>query len=81
MSTNVEAYPEADRSVSTTLRGPGEESLVMQGASSEVRWELPDKEVTKWSPAPLVGSGTCVRMRLCILQPRDSCMEHDTWRR
>lgn len=30
---------------------------------------------------PLVGSGTCVRVRLCLLQPRGSCMEHGTWRR
>ena len=31
MSANVEAYPEADRGVSTTLSVPSEESLVMQG--------------------------------------------------
>ena len=69
MSTNVEAYPEADRGVSTTLGGLGEESLVMQGGlkRGEMKAARQGSDNMVVGSPPLVGSGTCVRVRLCLL--------------
>jgi hypothetical protein len=66
MSTNVKAYPEAYHGVSTAFRVPSEEFLVMQGGfeRGEMGAARQGSDETVAGSPPLVGSETCVRVRM-----------------